>query len=80
MGVPGVACCVLRRFEAEPSSSVFGVDGEAAAEAAAAAAAPRCMNFMVIRRDDMVLGVDCLAMVGSEVVACWGAMVGDLSY
>lgn len=53
-------CAVLRRF-AEPSLSVLGVaEGELLADAS-----PRCMNFMVIRRLDMPVGVAVGAMVGS---------------
>jgi len=69
---------VFRRFAADPSSSVFGVAGEPAsgveAAAAAAAAAPRCINFIAIRREDIFFGVNIgFAAGGSAGV---GAMVG----
>jgi hypothetical protein len=56
---------ILRLFFEEPSFSDLGVVGELDSDAT-----PRCMNFMVIRRDDMVLGVDCAAMVGSADNFC----------
>lgn len=54
------------RLFAEPSLSDFGVVGELFVSAAA----PRCMNFMVIKRDDIVLGVDCCAILGSADRFC----------
>jgi hypothetical protein len=57
---------VLRFFE-EPSASLLGVNGELDSDATA-----RCMNFMVISRADIVLGVDGAAAILGRVVGVGG--------